>query len=202
MRKPQLSKLLRDVRFQAIASLGLVLGAAATGTYAYWSDSAAVAGSTITSGSIDLKVNGTAGNRLDNDNAYTQLSFSNIVPGQSTAGVITVRNNGLSPLTYYAHGAASNADGKGLGAALVVKVTGAATRTASGSSFTCGGATLANTGTSFSNNLVSSTNPRQLAAGTEETLCIEATLPTGAATSLQNASTNVSFAFTASQIIP
>lgn len=204
MRKPQLLGRLRDTRVQAIASLGIVLAAAATGTYAYWTDSATVSGSTISSGSIDLKVNGTAGNRLDSDTSYTQLNFTGLTPGGSAAGVITVRNNGLSPLTYSVAGAATNADGKGLGAALVVKVTGDATRSAgTGSNFVCSGPALPNTGTAFAANLVSSTTPRQLAAGTEETLCIQATLPSGTTgTGLQNASTAVSFAFTASQIIP
>ena len=199
MRKPHFSHLLRNTRFQAVASLGLVLGAAATGTYAYWTDSATVSGSTISSGSIDLLVQG-----VDSTTTYTDLNFSAMVPGQSSAGVITVKNGGLSPLTYYVNGSASNGDGKGLGAALVVKVTGAATETASGTSSTCGGATLANTGTSFSGNLVgSTTTPRQLAVGESETLCVQATLPSGiTGTALQNASTAVSFAFTASQIIP
>lgn len=199
MRKPKILSRLRDTRTQAIASLGLVLAAAATGTYAYWTDSATVSGSTISSGSIDLFVNG-----ANNDLAYTALSFSNIVPGQSSAGVITVKNNGLSPLTYYVDGTASNGDGKGLGAALVVKVTGDAARTTSGSSFTCAGSALANTGTAFAANLVgSSGTPRQLAAGASETLCVQATLPSGTTgTGLQNASTNISFAFAASQIIP
>ncbi|MCX6395243.1 MAG: TasA family protein [Propionibacteriales bacterium] len=200
MRKQTILARLRDTRVQAAASLGLVLAAAATGTYAYWTDSASVSGTTISSGSIDLFVNG-----ANNDTAFTSLSFTNIVPGQSAAGVITVKNNGLSPLTYYVNGAASNADTKGLGAALVVKVTGDATRTTSGTSFTCAGNALANTGTAFAANLVGSptvATQRQLIPGASETLCVQASLPTGAASTLQNATTNISFAFTASQIIP
>jgi len=199
MRKPTsvLSRL-RSTRVQAVLSLGVVLAASATGTYAYWTDSATVSGTTISSGSIDLFVNG--GN---NDTAFTTMSLANMVPGNSAAGVITVKNNGNSPLTYYVDGAASNTDGKGLGAAMVVKVTGDATRSGSSPTFTCSGSALANTGTSFSANLVQSgANARLLAAGASETLCVQATLPTGASTSLQNATTNVSFTFNASQLIP
>jgi predicted ribosomally synthesized peptide with SipW-like signal peptide len=175
----------------------VVLAAGATGTYAYWTDSATVSGVTISSGSIDLTVN-----NQQNDTAFTTMSLSNMVPGNSAAGVITVKNAGNSPLTYYVDGAASNGDGKGLGAALTVKVTGDAARTGSSPTFTCNGSALANTGTSFSANLVQSSNPRMLAAGASETLCVQATLPSGAATSLQNATTNVSFTFNASQLIP
>jgi predicted ribosomally synthesized peptide with SipW-like signal peptide len=179
-----------------VLSLGVVLAASATGTYAYWTDSATVSGTTITSGSIDLFVNG--GN---NDTAFTTMSLSNMVPGNSAAGVITVKNNGNSPLTYYVDGAASNADGKGLGAAMTVKVTADATRSGSSPNWTCAGSALANTGSSFSANLVQSANPRMLAAGASETLCIQATLPSSVTgTGLQNASTNVSFTFNASQL--
>jgi hypothetical protein len=37
--------------------------------------------------------------------------------------------------------------------------------------------------------------PRLLAAGASETLCIQATLPTNASTTLQGATTNVTFTF-------
>ncbi len=196
MRKPNPMRRLRDTRVLAAMSLGVVAACAATGTFALWSDSATISGTTISSGSIDLKVN----SNVDSDNGFTTMSLANMVPGNSAAGVITVRNAGNSPFTYYVDGAASNADGKGLGTALVVKVTGDATRSGASPNFTCAGSALANTGTSFAANLVQSSNPRLLAAGSSETLCVQATLPTGASTSLQNATTNASFTITANQI--
>lgn len=197
MRKPHIAARLRSARTQAVLSLGVVVAAAATGTFAYWTDTATVSGTTISSGSIDLMVN-----NQQNDTAFTTMSLANMVPGNSAAGVITVKNNGNSPLTYYVDGAATNGDTKGLGAALTVKVTGDAARSGSTPNFTCAGSALANTGTSFSANLVQSANPRMLAAGASETLCVQATLPTGASTALQNATTDVSFTFNASQLIP
>jgi predicted ribosomally synthesized peptide with SipW-like signal peptide len=197
MRSPRFLARLRSTRLQAALSLGVVLAAGATGTWAYWTDSAVVSGTSISSGSIDLMVN-----NQQNDTGFTTMSLSGMVPGNSAAGVITVKNNGNSPLTYYVDGAASNTDGKGLGAAMTVKVTGDAARSGSTPNFTCAGSALANTGSAFAANLVQSTNPRLLAAGASETLCVQATLPTGAATSLQNATTNVSFTFNASQLIP
>lgn len=196
MSKLDLARRFRSTRARAALSLGLVLGTAATGTFAFWTDSATVSGTTIQTGSIDLQVN----NLTTNDTGYTQLNLTGMVPSNSVAGVITVKNAGSSPFTYSVDASASNADGKGLGAALVVKVTAAASATGSAPSRTCGGATLANTGASFAANLVSSANPRQLAAGASETLCIQATLPAGAASSLQNATTNVGFTFNASQL--
>lgn len=187
---------LRDTRVLAGLSLGAVLALGATGTWAYWTDSATVSGTTFSSGSVDIKVN-----NGDSDPSFTTMNLSNMVPGNSAAGVITVKNGGLSPLTYSVDAVASNADGKGLGAAMVVKVTGDATRSGTSPTFTCAGTALANTGTTFAANLVQSSTPRLLAAGAQETLCIQATLPTGASTSLQGASTNVTFTFNASQII-
>src|SRR5690349_443211 len=145
MSKLDLARRFRSTRARALLSLGLVLGTAATGTFAFWTDSATVSGTTISTGSIDLRVNSLTGN----DTAYTQLNLSGMVPGNTVAGVITVTNFGNSPFTYYVDASASNADTKGLGAALVVKVTGASSVTGSAPTRSCGGSTLANTGTTF-----------------------------------------------------
>lgn len=184
-------------RVRAAVALGAVLAIATTGTYAYWTDSVPVSGVTITTGTLDLKVN-----NADSTTTYDALSLSNMMPGNTTAGVLTVRNAGTVPLTYYANAAASNGDGKGLGAALVVKVTGDGSVSGSGSSRTCAGSALSNTGTAFGTSLVgTSAQPRQLAVGASETLCVQAALPASAASSLQGATTNVSFTFNASQVI-
>lgn len=186
--------LARSVRVRAALALGTVLALGTTGTFAYWTDSVEVSGTSISSGSIDLKVNNS-----DAITTYTDLNLSNMVPGNSTAGVLTVRNAGSVPLTYYADAASSHA---GLGANLVVKVTGAAAPTGSGATETCGGTTLPGTGTAFAANLVgSAAAQRTLAPGASEPLCIQATLAAAAPTNLQGTSTNVSFTFKASQVI-
>ncbi len=183
--------LVRGLPLRAVLSLGLVAGVGATGTYAYWTDSVAVSGTTISAGTIDLKVNGS-----DTVTSYTTMNLSTMVPGNTVAGVLTVTNSGTAPLHYYVDSAASNGDGKGLGAALTVKVTGDSATTGSSPSVTCAGSALAGTGTSFSSSLVgSSGSPRLLAAGASETLCVQASLASNASTSLQGATTNVTFAF-------
>lgn len=173
-----------------LLSGGTVVGVGVMGTLAVWSDSAAVSGTTFSTGTIDLQVN-----NLDTVTGYTTMNISTLVPGNSTAGVLTVKNNGTAPFKYYVDATASNADTKGLGAALVVKVTGDATTTGSSPAVTCAGTALANTGTAFAANLISSTAPRLLAAGATETLCFQATLPSAASQSLSGATTNVGFTF-------
>lgn len=185
----------RSVRARAALGLGAVLLVGVHGTYALWSDEVPVSGATISSGVLDLKVN-----TLDSVTTYTDLSLSGMVPGNTVAGVLTVRNAGTIPLTYHATAAASNADGKGLGAALVVKVTGDPAVTGTAPGRTCAGTALAQTGTTFAGNLVGApATPRSLVVGASETLCVQATLPSTAASSLQGATTNVSLTFTASQ---
>jgi alternate signal-mediated exported protein len=185
----------RSVRARAALGLGAVLLVGVNGTYALWSDTVPVSGVTISSGVLDLKVNA-----LDSVPAYTDLNLSGMVPGNTVAGTLTVRNAGTIPLTYYATAAATNADGKGLGAALVVKVTADAAVTGAAPARTCAGSALAQTGAAFAGNLVGApATQRALAAGASETLCVQATLPTTAVSSLQGATTNVSLTFTASQ---
>lgn len=177
---------------RALLSLGMVVGLGATGTYAYWTDQVPVSGTTITAGTIDLKVN--------NQNAvtdFTSMNVNTMVPGDSTAGVVTVTNSGTAPLKYWVDASASNADGKGLGAALTVRITGDSAVSGSGRAVTCAGAALSGSGTTFTTNLLGTpTTGRLLAAGQTESICIQATLPTNAASSLQAATTNVGFTFT------
>src|SRR4051794_41173988 len=186
----RLSSRLDRVTVRYLLSAGTVVGLSVTGTLAVWSDSVTVTGSTFSTGTIDLQVN-----NLDTVTGYTTMNLSNMVPGNSTAGVLTVKNNGTAPLKYYVDASASNADGKGLGATLVVKVTGDAATSGSSPSVTCAGTALASTGTTFAANLVSSTTPRLLNAGASETLCIQATLPSGATSTVAGATTNVGFTF-------
>lgn len=174
-----------------LLSLGMVVGVGATGTFAAWTDSVTVTGTSITAGTIDLKVN-----NLDTVTGYTTMNISNMVPGNTTAGVLTVKNAGTAPLKYYLDASTTNADGKGLGAALTAKVTGDSAVTGSSPSATCAGSALSGSSTAFGASLLgSAASPRLLAAGASETICIQATLPTSAATSLQGATTNVTFTF-------
>lgn len=188
--RPRLRRGLASARVRAALGLGVVLSAFVTGTFAYWSDAVAVSGAKFTAGTIDLRVN-----NLDTVTGYTSLNISTMVPGNSMAGVLTIRNNGTAPLKYTAVTTATNTDGKNLRGSLVVKVTGAATATGSSPAMTCGGTALTGSQTTLNGSLLSTA--RMLAAGASETLCVQITLDAAASTTLQGATTDVVFTFNA-----
>jgi predicted ribosomally synthesized peptide with SipW-like signal peptide len=178
------------VSVRYLLSAGTVIGLSVTGTLAVWSDTVTVSGTTFSTGTIDLQVN-----NLDTIASYTTMNITNMVPGNSTAGVLTVKNNGTAPLKYTLDASASNGDTKGLGAALAVNVTTAATVTGTSPTATCAG-TAVNTATTLVTGIIPAASARLLNPGATETLCIQATLPSNAASTLQNASTNVVLTFT------
>lgn len=181
---------LASARVRAALGLGVVLSGFVTGTFAYWTDAATVSGTTFSSGTVDLKVN-----NLDTVTGYTSLTLTTMVPGNSVAGVLTIRNGGTAPLKYTALTTATDADGKNLRGSLAVKVTGAATVTGTSPTQTCGGTTLTGSQSTLNGPLLSTA--RLLAAGASETVCVQVSLGAAASTTLQGATTNVVFTFNA-----
>jgi predicted ribosomally synthesized peptide with SipW-like signal peptide len=173
-----------SARVRAALGLGVVLTVGVTSTFAYWTDSITVSGATITAGTIDLKVNGN-----DTVTGFTTLNISTMVPGNSTAAVLTIANTGTAPLKYTGSTTATNADGKNLAGALTVKVTGDTATSGTAPAVACAGTALAGAGTTLNGSLLSS--GRQLAAGASEKVCVQVTLPAAASTSLQGATTSV-----------
>lgn len=184
-------KSLRSDRVRAFLSLGIVLGLGSVGTLAYWTDDATASGATFTSGTIDLLISA----EVDDDYDFSTLGLTLMVPGNTTAGVITVKNNGSVPFKYTVTSAATNADTKALRDGVVAKVTTDATVTGSGQARTCASAAISGSGTTITGGLI--TTGRQLAAGATETLCFQVTLPTNASTLLQGATTTATLTFTA-----
>jgi len=174
---------------RAVLSLGLVLGFGSAGTFAYWTDEAVVSGITFTAGTLDLELQDDA----DDSVTFTALNISNMIPGQSVAGVLKVENAGNVGFTYTATTSVSNST---LAGALDVKVTNGSVSGTSPSA-TCSGSQLSGTGTKLNQNLV--TTSRSLAASASENLCIQVSMPSGASSSLQGATTTVSYTFTATQ---
>lgn len=177
-----------SVRTRAVLSLGLAFAAATTGTLAYWTDEVTVDGTTLTTGTINLQVNG-----QESITGYAGLSISNMVPGNSTAAVVTVKNAGSAPLKYTIASTYTDSPPTSVGANLAALVTTATAVTGSSPTATCGGAQI-QTGTSFNGTLVST--PRLLAAGATEQLCLQATLSASAPSSLQGGSTVLNLTFT------
>ena len=179
----------RSAKLRAVLSLGVVLGIGSIGTFAFWTDSVTVSGTTFTAGTLVLNVNGS-----HSPAAYTSLNITNMVPGNTTAGILTVKNNGTAPLKYLGSAAATDTAPLGLGAALTVKITADAAVTGASPTATCAGTALSGTGTALNTSFI--TPGRLLAPGATETLCVQVTLPSGASTTLQGGSTAVVFTFT------
>ncbi len=95
-----------------------MLAVGATGTFAYWTDSATVGGTTFTAGTLDLQVND-----LNTSTAYTTLNLATMVPGNSMAGTLVVKNNGNVPMKYTAGDRRRPAPTAEPAPALTVKVT-------------------------------------------------------------------------------
>lgn len=179
---------LASVRARAALSLGVVLAVGSTGTFAYWTDDVTVRGTSFTAGTLDLQVND-----LNTVTAYTTLNLTTMVPGNSMAGTLVIRNNGNVPLKYTGATAATNTDGKNLAGNLTARVTlGAVSGTSP--AMTCGGTLVAGGGTTTIATLT--TPKRELAPNTTETICVEVTLPAGAPSTVQAGKTDVTFTFT------
>jgi len=173
-----------------VLGLGIFAVLAIPGTTAAWVDPVSVSGTTLRTGTADLKVNNS------DAPAFTAMNASTMEGGDSTAGVLTVKNAGDVPLSYYLSTSATNADGKSLAAQFTVKVTGDAGTSGSFPNLTCSGSALASSGIAFGGDLLgSSTNRRSLAAGGTETLCVQASLANG--TAALGGTTNITFTFTA-----
>src|SRR5918995_1169412 len=112
------ARVLTSARTRAALSLGVVLAVGSTGTFAYWTDDVKVSGTTFTAGTLDLQVND-----LNAVTAYTSLNLTTMVPGNSMAGTLVIKNNGNVPLTYTGATVATNTDGKNLANNLTVRVT-------------------------------------------------------------------------------
>ena len=76
--------------------MGVVVALGTTGTFAFWTDSVTVSGTTFTSGTLDLQVN----NADSVSNASGTLTMTNMAPGATSAQILTVKNNGNVPLKW------------------------------------------------------------------------------------------------------
>ena len=178
-----------SVPSRAVLSLGLVLGVGSAGTFAYWTDEAVAQGITFTAGTLDLELQDDS----DDSVSFTTLNISNMIPGQSVAGLLKVENVGNVGFTYTASTSVSNST---LAGALDLKVTNGSV-SGSAPSATCSGSQLSGTGTKLDQALVSTS--RSLSAGASENLCLQVSMPSGASSSLQGTTTTVSYTFTATQ---
>jgi predicted ribosomally synthesized peptide with SipW-like signal peptide len=200
MRKPQILRHLKSTRTRAVLSLGVVAALGTTGTFAFWTDSATVSGTSFTAGTLDLQVN----NADSVANASGTLSMTNMSPGATSAQILTVKNNGNVPLKWTLAGLLTGGtDDAAFSTNSAISVTvKTGTISGSGNSATCGGTTLAGPTvlTTSSANLIATPQPTTPGSGVGAAatvpLCFQVTFSESAPTSLQNKSAKATFTFT------
>lgn len=176
-----------------VGALGLLGG---LGTQAYWNDTATVAGQTVTSGSLDLTVDGQQGNPTTY--SWTSLSMTDMAPGESKAGTITLGNAGSTPFTVSATAVASGNLDPHVTARVVPGGAATSDSTYPRQEICTGGTetfndTLGNSGKT----VIAST--ATVAPGGTLVLCVSLTLATNAPNSMQGKSYTPVFTFTATQ---
>ncbi len=168
---------LSNQRTRAVLSLGAVLGLAVTGTFAFWTSSAVITGQSLTSGTISLLA-GSSAATAGPTFTTTTLGASTMVPGDSVAQVLVLKNGGNVPLKWTAQGGLTNtgdAAAFNTQAALQLTITnGAPTGTAPNVTCTAGTITYVN-GVAMTNvptTAIIATRQAAIAGGGNTTLCI------------------------------
>lgn len=187
----------RSVRVRAVLTLGLLVGLVVTGTSAFWTDDVSITGSTFTSGTLDLQVN-------DADSYVTTtlgMSDTPMVPGNTSAEVLTVKNTGTVPLKYTLTGGLTGADAAAFGtaSALQVTVVVGGTRSGSGNAATCTGGTATygpQALTTTTTAAIIGTARGPLAVAGTEALCVQITFDASAPSSLQGKTATATFTAT------
>lgn len=187
----------RSVRVRAVLSLGLVAGLAVTGTSAFWTDDATIGGTTFTAGTLDLQVNAA------DAATSTTLSMSStpMAPGDTSAEVFTVRNNGTVALKYTLTGglAGTGASAFSTATALRLTIRAGGTRSGSGNAATCSGGTVVLGPVALTDvvtaSLVGARRGPVAPAGTES-LCFQVGLDAAAPSTLQGKTATATFTVT------
>lgn len=185
------------VRIRALLCLGLLGGLTAVGSYAFWTDDVTISGTTFTAGTLDLQVNS-----LD-AYATTTLGMSGtpMVPGNTSAEVLTVNNNGNVPLKYTLVGGLTGTDAATYSSGAVLKLTVVAggSRSGTGNAATCtGGSTIYGPTalTNVTSTAIIGTRRGPIAAAGTEALCFQITFDATAASSFQGKTATATFVAT------
>ncbi|MBM7415958.1 MULTISPECIES: SipW-dependent-type signal peptide-containing protein [Nocardiaceae] len=181
----RIRQVLGSVRLKAALSLGMVLGLGSVGTLAAWSTTASTTSGTFVSGTVDIKFDDgtTNGNQgLAGSPYIVALPTGTLLPGQSKAAAVKVKNGGTLGFTYT--GVLSVATP---GLSLTSVVTAGAP-TVNASSNTCSG-----TGGVLN-------SARTVVAGAVDTICVQITLPTASLSTDQGVSGSVNLVLTATAV--
>lgn len=201
-------------RTRALLSLGVVAVLGATGTLAYWSDSATVTGTTILTGTFDLtagpvtgaeQLTGTGPNNWD----IATLGITDLVPGESVSATIVVRNSGTAALKVDATVATTTNDLTSGTQGLLVQVydgstagTATGTQAAGNRSGPCTGGTQVYSGypSTTASTSIFTTAPTLATTGATRDLCVRAQLSPTAPNALQAKTTKVQVALSGTQV--
>jgi Camelysin metallo-endopeptidase len=159
---------------------------------AIFTSTATVSNNTFTTGTLVLTASPTS----------TAITYSNMAPGDQVTAPIAMNNTGSLDLRYAMTSTSTNTDGKNLANQLVLQIKSGVT--------TCTNAGFGASGTQvYSGTLASAAfgNPAQgqqagdraLTAGTNETLCFNASLPLATDNTFQNATTTATLTFSGEQ---
>ncbi|MET0930696.1 MAG: SipW-dependent-type signal peptide-containing protein [Aeromicrobium sp.] len=208
-RAPQ-ETLKRRVPLRALLSLGIVLGLGATGTLAYFTDEATMTTGAFTSGKLDLTLDqaGAGSTTIGQGGTFvkTALGITAMIPGESVAADVSVKNNAGVAFTYKASakldagstfptsspkltfavypGTASNTGTQGAG-----NRAGACTGTAL---FAAAGLTTT------AQDVISTA--RSLATDASESICVRVALASDADNTYQDRTATATFVFRAAQL--
>ena len=180
----------------ALVALGST-GLAVVGSGAVFTDSKTIGANSFTTGTVTLTTTPTT----------AAVTLTNMAPGDSRVGSITVNNTGSLAQRYAVVSVADNTDTKGLAGQLQMTVkTGVTTCTSAGfatdGTVVYGPSVLGSTaGTKVIGDSAQGfqTGDRALAATASESLCVLVSLPLATGNAFQNATTTAVFTFNAEQ---
>ncbi|ALV42644.1 hypothetical protein AU252_17025 [Pseudarthrobacter sulfonivorans] len=176
----------------------MVLGLGAVGTLSAWTDES-TATATFSAGTLDVKLKALPGGTLADTTDITTLTMAAMYPGVSKAAMVQVSNSGSAPLAYTLTGSAVPGlpgQGGNLGASLLVGVYSGGSASNTATTGSCTGTRIGTSDLALLGSLIP--DPRSLAAGGTEDVCLVVSLPSTAASNLQGTSTIATFTFNAS----
>jgi predicted ribosomally synthesized peptide with SipW-like signal peptide len=186
----------RTGRIRALLCLGIALGLGAVGTFAFWTDDVVISATTFTAGTLDLQVNNA------DSYATTTLGMAAMVPGNTSAQILTIKNNGTAPLKYTLVGGLTGTDAAAYHAAGALKLTiTTGTVVGTGNSATCTAGTSVYPETALTNvttTAIIGTRRGPLAAAGTEALCFQIRFDPAAPSSLQGKTATATFTATGS----
>ncbi len=182
------------MQVKALLSMGILVGFGAVSTLAAWTGTA-TATADISAATVSLVAGAT--NSATTTDYTVPIAGANWYPGMSQAALVVVKNTSPISVPYSITGSVTESGSGTLGNALNVVVTPGWTVSGTAPNATCTG-----TGTQLITKISLGTFPgakpgSTLAPGGSETLCVQYSLPTNAASGLQGNSTTVKLTFTA-----